>query len=376
MDIRSSMNQGFGKDCPAGRKAICQATGLASGRGRDLCVAVSLEARVMRGSSAQPDRVHQSVDRSPVGALAESWRKERMTRKPSLRQTVGYGQGKIPVTRVGNGTYLWSLAAAAFAMSVSLSVEAAGPKAGELYAGFGGGLFTPEFNLKDSNQSSIAPNVQQQNIAVPRIGIGPIGFRLPVTITAGNDRAQQSDDPENRGVISLNGGLGYQITDHFGIEGGLGLTLPRILLEGPIVSRVISNDPETISIKIAAPAVIPIHLSAIYTFIPDNIVSPFIGAGMLFADLSNRISFNEASDTIGAEGGFEVGYVLDAGARFRVNERWYGTVGLRYGLIDEPELKDDLGNKIAIEDMEIREIRFGLGMTFPGSILPFVAGGS
>jgi hypothetical protein len=45
-------------------------------------------------------------------------------------------------------------------------------------------------------------------------------------------------------------------------------------------------------------------------------------------------------------------------------------------MIDNPELKDDLGNKIAIQDMEIREIRFGLGMTFPGSILPFVAGGS
>lgn len=298
-----------------------------------------------------------------------------MTRKPSLRQTVGYGQGEIPVTRAGNGTYLWSLAAAAFAMSVSLSVEAAGPKAGEFYAGFGGGLFTPEFNLKDTNQPSIAPNQQQQNIVIPRISIGPIGFRLPVTITAGNDRAQQSNDPENRGVIALNGGVGYQFTDHLGVEAGLGLTLPRILLEGPIVTRVISNDPETISIKVAAPAIIPINVSAIYTFIPDNIVSPFIGAGVLFADLSNRIAFNEVSDTISAEGGFEVGYVLDAGARFRVNERWYGTVGLRYGLIDEPELKDDRGNTIPIEDMEIREIRFGLGMTFPGSILPFVAGG-
>lgn len=237
-------------------------------------------------------------------------------------------------------------------------------------------MFTPEFNLEDSGQASVGPTVQRQNIAIPRISIGPIGFRLPVDIIAGDTRVQQSDDPENRGVLSLNGGVGYQFTDHLGVEGGLGLTLPRILLEGALVSRVISNDPESITIKIAAPAIIPINLSAIYTFIPDNIVSPFVGVGVLFADLSNRISFNEASDTIGAEGGFEVGYVLDAGARFRVNDQWFGTVGVRYGQIDSPELEDDYGNQIAIEDLEIREIRFGMGLAFPGSILPFLAGGS
>ncbi len=296
-----------------------------------------------------------------------------MTRKPSLRQTVSVGPCADRIApRPGKG--IWTLAAAVLAISVSFPVHAAGPKAGQIYAGFGGGLFTPEFNLENSNQASIAPSQQQQNIAIPRISIGPIGFRLPIDIIAADTRSQQSDDPENRGVISLNGGVGYQFTDHFGVEGGLGLTLPRILLEGPIVSRVISNDPETISVKIAAPAIIPINLSAIYTFIPDNIVSPFVGVGVLFADLNNRIAFNEASDTIGAEGGFEIGYVLDAGARFRVNDQWFGTVGVRYGLIDSPELEDDYGNKIAIEDLEIREIRFGMGLAFPGSILPFLAG--
>ena len=298
-----------------------------------------------------------------------------MTRKPSLRQTVSVGVRAVPIApQPGKG--IWTLVAAVLAISVSLPVHAAGPKAGQIYAGFGGGLFTPEFNLEDSGQASVGPTVQRQNIAIPRISIGPIGFRLPVDIIAGDTRVQQSDDPENRGVLSLNGGVGYQFTDHLGVEGGLGLTLPRILLEGALVSRVISNDPESITIKIAAPAIIPINLSAIYTFIPDNIVSPFVGVGVLFADLSNRISFNEASDTIGAEGGFEVGYVLDAGARFRVNDQWFGTVGVRYGQIDSPELEDDYGNEIAIEDLEIREIRFGMGLAFPGSILPFLAGGS
>ena len=296
-----------------------------------------------------------------------------MTRKPSLRQTVGVGPCADRIAWKQGGS-IWTLAAAVLAISVSLPVQAAGPKAGQIYAGFGGGLFTPEFNLEDPAQGSIAPNNQRQNIALPRISIGPIGCRLPVDIVVGNSEPQQSVDPENRGVISLNGGLGYQFTDHFGVEGGLGLTLPRILLEGPIVTRVISNDPETISIKVAAPAIIPINLSAIYTFVPDNIVSPFVGGGVLFADLGNRLSFNEASDTISAEGGFEVGYVLDAGARFRVNELWFGTVGVRYGRIDSPELEDDFGNKIAIEDVEIREIRFGMGLAFPGSVLPFVAG--
>jgi len=297
-----------------------------------------------------------------------------MTRMPSLRQTVGNQQANGSVAQEDKRS--WSLAAALIAASFALPVQAAGPKAGEIYVGMGGGLFTPEFNLENSSQPSIAPNQQQQNIAIPRISIGPIGFRLPVSITTGDAPGQQSDDPENRGVISLNGGLGYQFTDHLGVEAGLGLTLPRILLEGAIVSRVISNDPETISIKIAAPAIIPITASGIYTFLPDNIVSPFVGVGLLIADLSNRVTFNEASDTIAAEGGFEIGYVLDAGARFRVNDNWYGSVGLRYGLIDSPELEDDRGNTIAIEDLEIREIRFGVGMTFPGSILPFVAGGN
>ncbi|MGB7289152.1 MAG: OmpW family outer membrane protein [Candidatus Macondimonas sp.] len=293
---------------------------------------------------------------------------------PSLRQTVGNQQANGPVAQEDKRSL--SLALALLAASFALPVQAAGPKAGEIYVGLGGGLFTPEFNLEDSNQSSIGPTLQQQNIAIPRISIGPIGFRLPVAITAGNTQGQQSDDPENRGVISLNGGVGYQFTDHLGVEAGLGLTLPRILLEGALVSRVVSNDPESISIKIAAPAIIPITASGIYTFLPDNVVSPFVGVGLLIADLSNRVTFNEASDTIAAEGGFEVGYVLDAGARFRVRDNWYGSVGLRYGVIDSPELEDDLGNTIAIEDLEIREIRFGLGITFPGSILPFVAGGN
>ena len=297
-----------------------------------------------------------------------------MTRMPSLRQTVGNQQAYGPVAQDNKRS--WSLAAALLAASFTLPVQAAGPKAGEIYVGMGGGLFTPEFNLENSSQPSIAPNQQQQNIAIPRISIGPIGFRLPVSITTGDAPGQQSDDPENRGVISLNGGLGYQFTDHLGVEAGLGLTLPRILLEGALVSRVISNDPESISIKIAAPAIIPIAASGIYTFLPNNIISPFVGVGLLIADLSNRVTFNEASDTIAAEGGFEIGYVLDAGARFRVNDNWYGSVGLRYGLIDSPELEDDRGNTIAIEDLEIREIRFGVGMTFPGSILPFVAGGN
>ncbi|MGB2942661.1 MAG: outer membrane beta-barrel protein, partial [Candidatus Macondimonas sp.] len=241
---------------------------------------------------------------------------------PSLRQTVGNQQAYGPVAQDNKRS--WSLAAALLAASFTLPVQAAGPKAGEIYVGMGGGLFTPEFNLENSSQPSIAPNQQQQNIAIPRISIGPIGFRLPVSITTGDAPGQQSDDPENRGVISLNGGLGYQFTDHLGVEAGLGLTLPRILLEGPIVSRVISNDPETISIKIAAPAIIPIAASGIYTFLPNNIISPFVGVGLLIADLSNRVTFNEASDTIAAEGGFEIGYVLDAGARFRVNDNWYG----------------------------------------------------
>ena len=137
-----------------------------------------------------------------------------MTRMPSLRQTVGNQQAYGPVAQDNKRS--WSLAAALLAASFTLPVQAAGPKAGEIYVGMGGGLFTPEFNLENSSQPSIAPNQQQQNIAIPRISIGPIGFRLPVSITTGDAPGQQSDDPENRGVISLNGGLGYQFTDHLG----------------------------------------------------------------------------------------------------------------------------------------------------------------
>ena len=102
-----------------------------------------------------------------------------MTRKPSSRQTVGVGPRADRIARK-QGTGIWRLATAVLAIAVSLPVQAAGPKAGQIYAGFGGGLFTPEFNLEDSSQASIGPTVQRQNIAIPRISIGPIGFRLPV----------------------------------------------------------------------------------------------------------------------------------------------------------------------------------------------------
>ena len=295
-----------------------------------------------------------------------------MTRKPSLCRTVGNGQAQSLVAQAKN----WglSLVAGCFALSLALPVQAAGPKAGDLYVGLGAGLFTPQYNLENPAQPSIAPSQQQQNIAIPRISIGPIGFRLPVSIVAGDATPQNSDSPENRGVLSLNGGLGYQITDNWGVEAGLGFSLPRIILEGPIVSRVISNQPDTISIRVVAPLIIPINISGVYTFLPDNIISPFVGAGLLIANLDHRASFNETSGTIGAQGGFELGYVLDGGARFRVNDNWFGSLGVRYGKIDSPDLTDDLGDRIPVKDLEIREIRFGLGMTFPGSILPFVAG--
>lgn len=265
-----------------------------------------------------------------------------------------------------------TLAVAAGLFVLAGSAHAAGPRPGEVYTQFGIGLLTPDFNLDESVRST-APSLQEQQINGINLRILNRRIELPIAVVAGGDPVRfDQDTPENRGVLALNGGLGYQFTRSLGVEAGLGLTFPRILLEDPLVTRVINNDPESISIRVVSPAIIPASFQGVWTLWADRIISPYVAAGLLVADLGNQVVSSEPTDGLTAEGGLEFGYVIDLGAKLTLTDTWYANVGVRYGMLDDPELETEDGTEIPVEDIEIREIRLNLGLRFPGTLLPFV----
>lgn len=266
---------------------------------------------------------------------------------------------------------LWATLFVLVAMPIDFA-SAAGPRPGDIYINLGAGLLTPEFGLgEDGARDLLSTTTQGQRITVPVLGLGSIDLALPLEISASGGSATRVE-AENRPMLAINGVVGYQFSRHLGAEFGAGLTLPRILLEGPLVTRVISNDPESITIKVAAPAIIPLHLQGVYTFMPESTLSPYIAVGVLIADLGNRLVFNEATD-LTASGGLEFGYVADIGAKIQFSETWYGQLGARYGRISDPELKDENGNEYDVDDLEVREIRFSVGVTFGTEFASFLA---
>lgn len=263
--------------------------------------------------------------------------------------------------------------------------HAAGPKAGEFYLGFGASLFNPTFNISEEgllrlgqeycakNTQSCSPSTGNQQldliITLP-LGGGVIALPIPLD---GVLRAPTADEQkaENRGVLGIGGGLGYQITDHFGAELHLELGFPNIALEGALITNLLNNESNSVDIKIRAPSVLPITVIGTYTFLPNKWVSPYVGIGPMFAILDNQFEVQSSVGNVSRlRGGVEIGYAIAGGVRIDLSrlgaaaDEWFAYADLKYGRIDEPTLVDQNGTEVPVDNLEVRDIRVGVGVVF------------
>lgn len=242
-------------------------------------------------------------------------------------------------------------------MCLSFNGSAAGSKMGEFYLQLGGGAFAPQFTL---NAGSIdGPAGQTQIYAtLPNSG----GTPVPLIGLVFESDEEQLIKPENRGMISLGGVFGYQITDEFGAEIGLDLAMLEIDVQNLyIIKDILPGNPESINIQILPPDLLPITFSGIYTLFPSSRVSPYVGFGAMLAILDNRRAPNTATDIVVLDGGAEFGYIAHAGIKMDISEGMYAFADFKYGRISNPDIQDRFGQAVSVAKFEVRHMRFGIG---------------
>ncbi len=244
---------------------------------------------------------------------------------------------------------------------LTFNSHAAGPLAREFYLGIGGGVFTPTYTLPgDYPWGYDGPPPQTfLYITFPLLGDVPVG------LDAFSETAHNTIEEDNPS-ISLGGHLGYKFTDHWGIQAQLDVGFPNILVKNAGLDNVLTGDnTETANIQILAPDILPIGISGIYTFMPEKLISPYIGIGAIIAFLAdnNKVE-SQAVDIVELDGGTEIGWAIQAGAQFDVSQRWFAFFDVKYGVISDPDFEDREGNRIPVDDLEIRHIRVGGGIRF------------
>ena len=234
---------------------------------------------------------------------------------------------------------------------------AAGPKMGDFYLNLGGGVFAPQFTLRAGNIDG-PPGQSFISASLPGSG----GEAVPLIGLEFSSDIDTNIKPENRGMISLGGAFGYQLTDSFSAEIGLDLALLEIDVRGlNIFGDLLPHEGETLNIVVLPPDLLPITFSGIYTLFPSYRVSPYVGFGLMLALLDNRRASNYATDIVVLDGGFELGYIAHAGIKMDVSEGMYAFADIKYGRVSNPDIRDRFGADVSVEKFEVRHMRFGIG---------------
>ena len=240
--------------------------------------------------------------------------------------------------------------------------NSAGPVAGDIYINFGAGIFGPKFdvNLQAGQRDLDGPaSALDIDLTISLPLVGDIQVVLPLT-SSSTDSYQIS--PENRSMVSLGGVVGYQFTQHWGAELGLDLGLPEIDIQRLYILRdVIPGNAETINVEVMPPSLLPITMSAVYTFMPASRISPYVGFGPMIALLDNRRAQSPASDVLVLDGGVELGFAAHGGVKLDFGGGWYGYFDMKYGRIESPDIDDKTGIKVDVDNFEVRHMRFGIG---------------
>ncbi|PCJ20939.1 MAG: hypothetical protein COB04_03470 [Gammaproteobacteria bacterium] len=253
----------------------------------------------------------------------------------------------------------WLMAGVITAL-VPLSASAAGPRMGEVYLGVGSGFYAPKFDVSGTFNTALnPPPLATVTIALPNGISGSV-------LTGAGDSTATDVQTENLELISFDAIIGYQITHSLSAEVGIDLAVFNVDIEGLETGRIGAGSPETLAINVMPPELLPITFSAIYNFFPQSRISPYLGFGALLALLNTDThqSQSDVNDLLTLEGGLELGYFAQAGARFDISKSRYFFVELKYGRVSNPELTNRLGIDVDAKKFEIRHLKFGLGYPF------------
>ncbi|NCU00312.1 hypothetical protein GXC69_02160 [Candidatus Macondimonas diazotrophica] len=264
---------------------------------------------------------------------------------------------RAPVSRSRWG---WSsmIAAAVFAVGLGpvSTADAAGPRAGEFYVQLGGGVFGPKFNLAEDAQVERVDGPQETSTL-------SIGRFIDIQLS-GDTGESREERPENVDVIAFGGSLGYKFTDRIGAEIDLDIIFPEIQINDVGAGDVIGGDNNAGEVNVLQPGILPVAVSAIYTFSPESLVSPYIGLGPLIGNFREGRAWMDSGDLLKVQGSMKIGIVGKVGVLLTVSQASYLFVEGRYGYIDSPEVRDRQGEEVKVDSFEMISVKGGVGFNF------------
>jgi len=234
---------------------------------------------------------------------------------------------------------------------------AAGPRAKDIYVKLGGGILTPTFKLKSGEPFGIDG---------PPLGVTNTtrgGTTELLNITGSSDNLQNRI--ENKQILALGGGAGYQFNSYVGAELHLNVGFPNIAVRDIFLDDILAEGKETAgTVHILTPHLLPVGASITLSPLPNAFISPYVGFGGILALLDNRRAGSPATDIITWDGGADIGILIHGGANMDITKDLYAYVDIKYGYIDEPEIKGKNGESVAVDYFDFRHFSVGVGMRF------------
>ncbi len=240
------------------------------------------------------------------------------------------------------------------------TADAAGPRAGDVYLQLGGGIYGPEFDIEDGGPPTVQGGPEE---AV--LGIGLRNGRQLLGIGLGGGTAESHfDTPENVDLIAFGATIGYKFTDHFGAEMAIDVVFPEIQINDVGGGDVIGGDGGAGEVSILQPGILPIALTGIWTFMPEALISPYLGAGVVVTNFDSQRAFFSSGDILELDTGPEFGPIGKAGLYVTPGQDTFFFFEGQYQYVDEPEIRDRDGNEVPVKNFEGLYLKFGVGYTF------------
>ena len=234
---------------------------------------------------------------------------------------------------------------------------AAGPRAKDIYVKMGAGIMTPTFKMKEGELYGVdGPPLGTDNTLVG-------GGNVLVNVHGASDNLENRI--ENKQILALGGGAGYQINPYLGVELHLNVGFPNIAVRDIYVDDLVAEGKETAgTVHILTPHLLPVGATVTFSPLPNAFVSPYVGAGGILALLNNRRAGSPATDLITWDGAPSLGIMFQAGAYMDINKDWFAFVDIMYGYVDEPDIEGKDGEPVAVEFFDFRHFSVGAGMRF------------
>ncbi|HJO35920.1 MAG TPA: OmpW family outer membrane protein [Gammaproteobacteria bacterium] len=239
------------------------------------------------------------------------------------------------------------------------TANAAGPRAGDVYLQLGGGIYGPEFDIDEGGPPTVQGGPEE---AVLNIGLR--NGRQLVGIGLSGSTAETGETPENVDLIAFGATIGYKFTDHFGAELAIDVVFPEIQINDVGGGDVIGGDSGAGEVSILQPGILPIALTGIWTFMPEALISPYLGAGVVVTNFESQRAFFSSGDLLELDTGPEFGPIGKAGLYVTPGQETFFFFEGQYQYVDEPEIRDRDGNDVPVDNFEGLYLKFGVGYTF------------